>query len=218
MERKTRPTEGEPEAHVWAPRRHLRHLVPALILVAVAATAFGMVAADRRSLSASAKPAKPEAVTVKRELPEGVTEDQVPKWVPIRQPSGRTELEPWTSVDAATGRDPEALETVLSGDEEKQDGLDRDRESAEESAEEGGEESGDTPAADAKAEAERPGLLARIRARVLGIAAGADAPGNAEKIPEDVDGGRGEAKGAALPVDPGDRDLKDPTAERAGDR
>jgi hypothetical protein len=55
-----------------------------------------------------------EKVTVKRELPEGVTEDQVPKWVPYRQPSGRTELEAWNSVDADTARDPYFRQDMLA--------------------------------------------------------------------------------------------------------
>lgn len=67
--------------------------------------------------SASAEPQQKdsaEKVTVKRELPEGVTEDQVPKWVPYRQPSGRTELEAWNSVDADTARDPYFRQDMLA--------------------------------------------------------------------------------------------------------
>lgn len=66
---------------------------------------------DTRAASAATKgdaAGKEDAdgkTVVKRPLPPDVTEDQVPKWVPHRQASGRTELEPWNSVDADTGRD-----------------------------------------------------------------------------------------------------------------
>lgn len=54
---------------------------------------------------AAGKKAAAHKTVVKRPLPPDVAEDQVPKWVPHRQASGRTELEAWNSVDADTGRD-----------------------------------------------------------------------------------------------------------------
>ena len=45
--------------------------------MAVAATAFGMLAVDRRVLSASAPHKQASTEAAKRELPSGVTEDQV---------------------------------------------------------------------------------------------------------------------------------------------
>ncbi len=202
-------TEGEPGP---SEPRSLRGLLPALLLVTMAATVFGVIAIDRRSLSASTKPAKTQAVAAKRELPPGVTEDDVVVWVPIRQPSGRTELVPWTSVDAATARDPLALEAVLNP-------AVKDAEAGDRPERAGGttEPEADRPATPTN-EAARQGLLARIRDRVLGIEARADAPGDAKKVTEDVGGGGGKTEGAALAVDPGDRRLDDATARGAGDR
>jgi len=54
---------------------------------------------------AAGKQDAPHKTVVKRPLPPDVTDEQVPKWVPHRQASGRTELEAWDSVDAETGRD-----------------------------------------------------------------------------------------------------------------
>jgi hypothetical protein len=71
--------------------------------------ASGMGRPERKGKQPAAsanKEKKPaEKDTVKRPLPDHLTEEQVPKWVPYRQPSGRTELEAWDSVDAGTARD-----------------------------------------------------------------------------------------------------------------
>ncbi len=94
----------------------------ALTLVFTTSGMRGSARGTKDPQSSSAKPQEKdsaEKVTVKRELPEGVTEDQVPKWVPYRQPSGRTELEAWTSVDADTARDPYFRQDMLAPKESR---------------------------------------------------------------------------------------------------
>jgi len=201
--KRTRRTAAPAEAPSAAER--LRKLVPALLLVAVAATAFGMVAVDRRALSPAGEEAKAQSVTVRRDLPAGVTEDQVPKWIPIRQPSGRTELVPWTSVGGETARDPNAIERVMAVGEAPAESASHDAEAVAEAAE-------------PSPETDRGGLFTRVRARLLGVEPSADAPGGTEKVAEDVQSGGSEAESAALAVDPGDRRLDDPAPETAGDR
>jgi hypothetical protein len=65
--------------------------------------------------TAKAARARQEAATsaIKRPIPEGMTQDDVVKWVPMRQSSGRTEMAPWTSVDAKLVHDPEVLGNLL---------------------------------------------------------------------------------------------------------
>jgi len=153
--------------------QRLRGLLPTLALVGIAATAFGMIAADRRSSSAADEAAKPAKVTVRRELPPDMAEDQVPKWVPIRQPSGRVELAPWLSVDAETARDPEAIEKIMAVEEPES-----------EAAGDGATDSQpDSPVASQSA-----GSLAEVRARVLGVETGTEAPGDPDQVAEHVEG------------------------------
>jgi hypothetical protein len=55
-----------------------------------------------------------EPTVIKRPLPPDVAEEDVPKWIVHRRVSGRTELEPWDSVDGWCVRDPEALDAILA--------------------------------------------------------------------------------------------------------
>ncbi len=85
--------------------------IAGLVIVALTAVAF---ASYVRPHGHPTKPAaKTELVTVKRPLPDGMSEQDVVKWVPLRQPSGRTELAPWTSVDAQLVKDPTIVESLL---------------------------------------------------------------------------------------------------------
>jgi len=78
-----------------------RRLVHAVLVVSVGTTGVLSATSGHRSPT-QVVPAGP-AVT-RRPLPDGVSEREVPKWVPIRQVSGRVELDPWTSVDADRAR------------------------------------------------------------------------------------------------------------------
>lgn len=82
--------------------------------VAVSAGTAGAVGSMHRQPPPITAPApEPQPVVVKHPLPEGVAEEDVRKWVPNRRVSGRTELSPWQSVDAARSRDPEVLRKLL---------------------------------------------------------------------------------------------------------
>jgi hypothetical protein len=83
------------------------------ILTASAGTAGAVATMPRRPAPATQPAPQPQPVVVRQPLPEGVTETDVQKWVPNRRVSGRTELKPWQSVDAARARNPEVLRKLL---------------------------------------------------------------------------------------------------------
>jgi hypothetical protein len=89
---------------------------------------------------------KSEPTVIKRPLPPDVAEEDVPKWIVHRQVSGRTELEPWDSIDGWCVRDPEALDAILApktrslADEESRDRADEARWASPNDDEEGRDE------------------------------------------------------------------------------
>ena len=94
-------------AAILTPRR--------LICAALAASVgtAGVVDATGRPPAPVQSATQNQPVVVRHALPEGLAEDEVQKWVPNRRVSGRTELKPWQSVDAARARDPEVLQSLL---------------------------------------------------------------------------------------------------------
>lgn len=103
--------------------KHAKLLLAASVGILVLTVVFtcsgmGRPAREKQHASPAAKQDGPvEPTTVKRPLPEHLAEDQVPKWVPYRQVSGRVELEPWDSVDADTARDPYARLDIMAARE-----------------------------------------------------------------------------------------------------
>jgi hypothetical protein len=102
--------------YIWAivvtfltPRRMV-----AAALTASAGTAGVVGTTDRQPAPVTQPAPQPQPVVVKHPLPAGVTEDQVQKWIPNRRVSGRMELRPWQSVDAARATNPEVLEALLN--------------------------------------------------------------------------------------------------------
>ncbi len=78
------------------------------------ASGTGRPARGKQDGSSAKQEDAAEKVTVKRPLPDHLTEEQVPKWVPYRQVSGRVELEPWDSVDAGITRDPQVRQDIMA--------------------------------------------------------------------------------------------------------
>jgi len=92
-----------------------------MVIIAAVAATTGVLsstnpAGDQQAANAVKAPEDPTKVVVKRPLPEGMTEEGVVKWVPIRQPSGRTELEAWTSVDHHWAEMPQIADEVMATD------------------------------------------------------------------------------------------------------
>ncbi len=106
-----------PHAHErpWFLRPVLHYTRVALAAGLSAAVALAILAGfvHARTSRAVQTPRTEHAVT-KRPLPEGMSSKNVVKWVPFRQSSGRTELAPWTSVDAALVHDPSVLRGLLA--------------------------------------------------------------------------------------------------------
>jgi len=98
---------GAPEAASW----HSRAVIGGALVIALAAVAFAGYVRPGRGQAKTA--AKTSPAPVKRPLPAGMSEQDVVKWVPLRQSSGRTELAPWTSVDARLVKDPAVLDSLL---------------------------------------------------------------------------------------------------------
>lgn len=102
------PTGRAPRVESWS----TRGMIAGAVVIAVAAVAcVGYVRPHRDRAKAAAT--KTSSAAAKRPLPEGMSEQDVVKWVPLRQPSGRTELAPWTSVDAQLVKDPTVLDSLL---------------------------------------------------------------------------------------------------------
>jgi hypothetical protein len=87
--------------------------IVAAALAASAGTAGVVGTMDHQPAPVSERAPEPQSVVVKHPLPPGVAEEDVQKWVPNRRVSGRTELSPWQSVDAARTRNPEVLRKLL---------------------------------------------------------------------------------------------------------
>ncbi len=87
--------------------------IVAAALAASAGTAGVVAATDHHPAPVAQAAPQPQPVVVRQPLPEGVAETDVQKWVPNRRVSGRTELAPWQSVDAARARNPEVLRKLL---------------------------------------------------------------------------------------------------------
>lgn len=83
------------------------------VVAASAGTAGVVGTMDRQPPPVTAPAPEPQPIVVKHALPAGVAEEDVQKWVPNRRVSGRTELAPWQSVDAARARNPEVLRKLL---------------------------------------------------------------------------------------------------------
>ena len=165
-----RKQAARPRAQARPKAGSLRKSAPVLLLIAVAASLFGVQVADRGPLSATREAEDPTQAVVKRALPDGVSEEGVPKWVPMRQASGRTELEPWTSVDAELANESHGLSDALAP-QERTRAADRDA---------------DWLSADSVDELEEESAEASSEA--LGVEAGSNAPGDAEEVLEHVEG------------------------------
>jgi hypothetical protein len=98
----------------WFLRPALHYARVALAAGLGAGVALAMLAGlvHTRTVRAIETP-RTERAVVKRALPEGMSSKSVVKWVPFRQASGRTELAPWTSVDAQLAQDPSVLQRLL---------------------------------------------------------------------------------------------------------
>ncbi|HJN16830.1 MAG TPA: hypothetical protein QGH10_15100, partial [Armatimonadota bacterium] len=88
-------------------------MVAAVVVLALATVVFGVLA-DRVAVArAPVEAAAPEpARPVKRPMAAGTNEDHIARWVPVRTPSGRTELEAWTTVDAEWLKSSDTLDMV----------------------------------------------------------------------------------------------------------
>ncbi len=117
------PSRSRPAGHIIGvlprPRRQHWLMRPMLHYTRVAAAALlgatvglAMLAGAMHSRPPRTRPVV-RTLTVKRPLPEDMSERDVVKWVPLRQPSGRTEFAPWTSTDAELVHDPEVLKRLL---------------------------------------------------------------------------------------------------------
>lgn len=183
---------GRPQRSPRSVVSHLRGLLPVVLLAGGAAALFGALAIEKPSRSPSAPQTAPKkvGVTVKRPLPPGMTEDQVAKWMPIRQVSGRTELAPWTSVDGATGADPDALARALyeEGPAPSEAPAPKPSVPEREDQEKPTEQPATQPKTDAqpKPAPEPSGLIDRLRARFSPVKAAPNAPRDTKQVPEHV--------------------------------
>ena len=162
------------------PRRQHWLARPMLHYTRVVAAAILGAAVGLACLAGAVRPGPPRTrpavrtLAVKRPLPEGVSERDVVKWVPLRQPSGRTELAPWTSTDAELVHDPQVLKHLLVPAPAEPSASDRDLARLEEEADDAAKAAAAAPkpgaAAGAKREKPSPPLPA---AQALAPSAGA---------------------------------------------
>jgi len=215
----------KPRSRAGAPRKGLGGRLPALMLVGLVGGLCGLCCLERVTGPPKASASKPQQpVTVRRPLPPGVTEDQVGKWVPIRQVSGRTELAPWTSVDGGATRDPEALTRVLNANATTPSSPPAPKPAAPKPEEE--TKTAEPPAAQPKPEtvaepkpAPKPsGLLDRLRARFAPVKPAPDAPSNPQQVPQNAQSRPPQVQGAFIPVNPGYGYFYYPATPQAGYR
>lgn len=207
------PSHGIPKSPL---REILHRAVPVLLIVGVMAAFVGSMTLEKAERSPSTVQLKPSEITVRMPLPPNTTEEDIPKWVPVRLPSGRTELVPWSSVDADIARNPDSLANVLDQpDPEPRPTLAADKAKLEESPALGQQEPDSEPKAGRPVES---GFFTTLRARLLRVEARSDTPGNANKVPQHVEGSGEEAKGAPLAVNPSHRDLDNKSAPPTSNR
>jgi len=102
--------------------RWWRHEYAAITVLLIVGGLAAVLAAPSRSLPTAGKASaggqaaheQSPAVIVRAPLPAGMSEGDIPKWVPLRRPSGRTELAPWSSVDGYLAQDPDVLDRLLN--------------------------------------------------------------------------------------------------------